>query len=96
MLFSLIDYFFNSNYIMNYTPLDEAYTIHHVNTNTYSGPIKYDPTCIYCKCSRSTPLMNDGGSFRRCEHCKKNFRATIVSKPISNFVNSTNHLKGTN
>ena len=81
---------------MNYTPLDEAYKIHHINANTYNGIIKYDPTCIYCKYSKSSPLMNDGGSFRRCDHCKKHFRATVINEPISNYSYSTHHLKGTN
>ena len=81
---------------MNYTPLEDAYKIHHVNSNTYSGTLKYCPTCIYCKNITSTSLMNDGGSFRRCERCKKNFRATILNEAITNFSYSTQHLKGTN
>jgi hypothetical protein len=81
---------------MNYTPLEDAYKIHHVNSNTYSGTLKYSPTCIYCNNITSTPLMNDGGSFRRCDRCKKNFRATILNEAVTNFSYSTNHLKGTN
>lgn len=83
---------------MNYTPLDEAYKIHHVNSNTYTGTLKYNPTCIYCNHNSSTPLMNDrdGGSFRRCNKCKKNFRATTINPAITNFSYSTYHLKGTN
>ena len=81
---------------MNFTPLDDAYTIHHTNTNTYSGVIYYNPTCIYCSHSISIPLMNDGGAFRQCQRCKKNFTAKIVNKPINNLSYATNHLKGTN
>lgn len=81
---------------MNYTPLDEAYKIHHVNTNTYGGTIKYNPTCVYCKNTQSNSLMNDGGSFRQCLRCKKNFKATIINEAVKNFVYSTDHLKGTN
>jgi hypothetical protein len=82
---------------MNYTPLEEAYKIHHINTNTYSGAIKYSPTCIYCKNLTSTSLLNDdGGSFRRCDRCRKNFRAIILNQAVSNFSYSTHHLKGTN
>jgi len=81
---------------MNFTPLDDAYKIHHVNHNTYNGSIKYNPTCIYCKNGHSISLMNDGGSFRQCAKCKKNFRASIVNPAIQNFSYSTHHLKGTN
>lgn len=81
---------------MNYTPLEDAYKIHHVNSNTYTKTIKYSPTCIYCTNPTSYSLMNDGGSFRRCDRCKKNFRATTLNESISNFSYSTHHLKGTN
>lgn len=81
---------------MNYTSLDDAYKIHHINPNTYTGTITYSPICIYCKNITSHSLMNDGGSFRRCIHCKKNFRANVLNNAISNFSYSTHHLKGTN
>lgn len=81
---------------MNFLLLDEAYKIHHVNSNTYSGTIKYNPICIYCKNTQSKPLMNDGGSFRQCLYCRKNFRAKVINEPISNFCYSTHYLKGTN
>ena len=81
---------------MNYTPLDEAYNIHHTSSNTYKGTIKYSPTCIFCKNTITIPLMNDGGSFRRCERCKKNFKATVITDAVNNFSYSTYHLKGTN
>ena len=81
---------------MNYTLLDEAYKIHHVSSNTYTGTLKYSTICIYCKHNTSKPLMNDGGSFRRCDKCKKDFRATIIGPAVTNFTYSTNHLKGTN
>ena len=81
---------------MNYTPLEDAYKIHHTNSNTYGGTLKYSPICIYCKNPTSFPLMNDGGSFRRCDRCKKNFKATILNEAITNFAYSTNHLKTTN
>jgi hypothetical protein len=81
---------------MNYTSLDEAYKIHHINSNTYTGSIKYSPVCIYCKHTVSTSLMNDGGAFRRCDRCKKNFKAIILNQSITNFSYSTHHLKGTN
>jgi hypothetical protein len=82
---------------MNYTPLDNAYQIHHVQQGTYGGTIRYDPTCIFCKNSTSVSLMaTDGGSFRQCTKCRKHFRAKVVNEAISNFSYSTHHLKGTN
>jgi hypothetical protein len=81
---------------MNYTSVDDAYKIHHVNSNTYCGTIRYSPSCIFCGNTKSTSLMNDGGAFRRCDRCKKNFRANVVSEAITNFSYSTHHLKGTN
>jgi hypothetical protein len=80
----------------SYTPLDQAYKIHHTNSNTYTGSIKYNPTCIFCSHQISTSLMNDGGSFRRCNKCNKHFRASIVNDAITNYSYSTHHLKGTN
>ena len=51
---------------MNYTPLEDAYKINHVHSNTYSGTLKYHFACIYCNHPSSKPLMpNDGGSFRQ-------------------------------
>ena len=82
---------------MNYTPLTDAYKIHHVNTSTYGGPLQYKQECIYCKHGTSTALMaTDGGSFRQCMKCKKQFRATILNEPVANYSYSTQHLKGTN
>ena len=82
---------------MNYTPLEDAYKIHHTNSNTYTGTINYNPTCIYCNNPTSKSLMNsDGGSFRQCDRCRKNFRATVINSPINNLSFSTHHLKGTN
>lgn len=81
---------------MNYTPLEEAYKIHHTSSNTYGGTLLYSPVCIYCTHNISVPLMNDGGSFRRCDKCNKHFRATIINPAVTNFSYSTHHLKGTN
>ena len=94
----MLYFFLKVEYTMNYTPLEEAYKIHHINSNTYSGTLKYNPTCIFCNHYTSTPLMlyRDGGSFRRCDKCRKQFRATIVNPAVKNFSYSTNHLKGTN
>jgi hypothetical protein len=73
---------------MNYTLLDDAYKIHHIDSSTYTKPIIYSTICIYCSHKSSMSLMNDGGSFRQCERCRKNFKATILTDPINNFTKS--------
>jgi len=82
---------------MNYTPLDQAYKIHHSNSNTYEGTVSYNPICIYCTNTKSKPLIPfaDGGSFRQCVRCKKNFRANIITEAVQNYRYSTHHLTRT-
>jgi hypothetical protein len=38
----------------------------------------YSPVCIFCSCKETVSLMNDGGSFRSCSGCKKQFKAVIL------------------
>ena len=78
-----------------FTPLDQAYQIHHVSQNTYSSlnTAKYSPQCMFCKNQNSVPLMEiqDRGAFRQCINpsCRKQFQATILSQPIANYQMST-------
>ena len=83
---------------MNFTPVEEAYNVQHIQKGIYGGIIRYSSTCIYCSHTKSTSLMNgmDGGAFRRCDCCRKNFKANLLTKPITNYSYSTHHLKGTN
>lgn len=69
---------FNNNLVQ--TNLDEAYKFH-----TFSEFIpqtlnsqRFSPTCIFCSSNNTVSLMNDGGSFRQCINCRKQFRANIV------------------
>ncbi len=88
------------NKYMNYTPLNDAYNIHHVNPHLYTQRIIYSSNCIFCGNQDTTALMlnQDNGAFRHCNNrsCRKNFRANILSKPIDNYISATTHLKGTN
>jgi len=79
-----------------YTSINDAYNIAHVNPHTYKKDVIYDNMCIFCSNLSSKSLMNDGGSFRNCNKCRKNFRAKILSVPVDNYVKSTLHLNGTN
>lgn len=76
--------------------LGEAFKIYHTSENTYGGTIHYSPKCIYCNNVSSKSLMNDGGSFRQCDRCRKNFRAVVINNAINNLSYSTQHLRGTN
>jgi len=80
---------------MNYTPVDDAFKIHHTQSGVYGGTIKYSPMCIFCGCVDSNSLMNDGGAFRQCQKCRKNFRANVVTEAVQNLSYATSHLKGT-
>ena len=88
-----------ASYISNisYTPLDEAYKIHHINNNPYqnNNPQQYSPKCVFCSHNESLALLNDGGSFRRCMNCRKEFKANILTQAVPNYLLSTSHLKTT-
>jgi hypothetical protein len=78
-----------------FTPLDQAYQIHHVSPNTYSSlnSAKYSSQCMFCRNQNSVPLMErqDRGAFRQCINpsCRKQFQATILSQPSANYQKST-------
>lgn len=79
----------------HFTPLDQAYQTHHVNSNTYNSlyTAKYSPHCMFCGSHNSVPLMEqqDRGAFRQCSNpsCRKQFQATILSQPVANYQQST-------
>ena len=77
---------------MNFTPIEESLRIDHVSPNTYKGCIKYSKNCIYCHYENTSSLLNDGGCFRKCLNCRKNFRAIILSNPIANYNQSISHI----
>ncbi len=75
---------------------NSAFNINHVQPGVYGGIVVYDQRCIYCSHPESKGLLNDGGSFRQCNRCKKQFRANILGPPVSNYINSTAHLNPNN
>ena len=74
---------------MDYNQAFEGYKI---------GKTLYDIKCIYCSNEKSTALMQDkdGGAFRKCDRCGKNFMSRIMSPALDNYSYATSHLKGTN
>lgn len=70
----------NFNHNLVQTNLNDAYKFqtfsdfipHAINSTRFS------PQCIFCSSNNSVSLMNDGGSFRQCMNCRKQFRANII------------------
>jgi hypothetical protein len=75
---------------------NKAFQINHVQPGTYGGTIVYDQTCPFCSFPESKGLMNDGGSFRECRRCKKQFRANIMGGTVANYTTATSHLNPNN
>lgn len=80
---------------MNFTPIENAYQLEHINPQIYSGTLNYSKKCIYCSSDESISLLADG-SFRKCYKCRKNFKAIILTSPISNYNHSIEHMKPQN
>ncbi len=66
----------NSNF--QQTPLNDAY-----NFNTFSPYImngglnsRFSPICIFCSSNNTMNLANDG-SFKQCNSCRKQFKASL-------------------
>ena len=65
------------------TSLSDAYKF-----NTFSqfiqneAHVRFSPKCIFCSSNNTTDLSKDGGSFRQCNTCKKQFKALLLKKQI--------------
>ena len=70
--------FTNSNF--QQTPLSDAYQFTSFSQYIKNGGLqsRFSPKCIFCPSTDSTPLINDGGSFRQCNRCKKQFKALLL------------------
>jgi hypothetical protein len=79
----------NKYIIMNFTPLDQAYQVHHGNPSMYTtNKIQtVNPKCIFCGNTNTFPLMEkqDGGIFRQCDSklCRKQFTSSTISQANS-------------
>jgi hypothetical protein len=69
--------FNNSNF--QQTPITDAYNFNSFSQYINNGGLKsrFSPICIFCSSNDSSSLMNDGGSFRQCNRCKKQFKAIL-------------------
>lgn len=70
-----------NNYINNsivQTPIAQAYQYEtHSEFIKTTKKVQFSPICIFCSHLESIPLLNDG-SFRRCQQCRKDFKAKII------------------
>jgi hypothetical protein len=62
------------------TPLNDAYQFQSFSTYINNNGLKsmFSPRCIFCSSFESIALSNDGGSFRQCNRCKKQFKASLI------------------
>jgi hypothetical protein len=62
------------------TPLNDAYKFQSFSTYINNNGLKsrFSPQCIFCSSLESIALLNDGGSFRQCNRCKKQFKAILI------------------
>ena len=74
----------NSNMFTNnlvQTSLNDAYKF-----NTFSEFIQkqamsnFSPICVFCSSNNTISLTNDGGSFRQCNTCRKQFKSLLLTK----------------
>lgn len=69
------------NHNLQQTNLDDAYkfqTFSDFIPKIMNSSGRFSPTCIFCSSNNTVSLMNDGGSFRQCMNCRKQFRANII------------------
>lgn len=74
----------NSNMFTNnlaQTSINDAYKF-----STFSEFIQkqtmstFSPICIFCSSNNTIALTNDGGSFRQCNTCRKQFKSLLLNK----------------
>lgn len=83
---------------MNLTPFNNPTPFEQAFQRYETDKVFFNMRCIYCSHDNTISLMEDkdGGAFRKCLKCQKNFMATIMSPALNNYSYATAHLKGTN
>ncbi len=60
------------------TPLNVAYQFQSFSSYINNGlQTRFSPRCIFCPSTNTAALLTDG-SFRKCNMCKKQFKARLV------------------
>lgn len=69
--------FTNSNF--QQTPLNNAYQFNTFSPYIINGGLntRFSPICIFCSSNNTMNLVNDGGSFKQCNSCRKQFKAEL-------------------
>ena len=64
------------------TPLNDAYQFQSFSSYINNNGLRslFSPQCIFCPSNESTALSYDGGSFRQCKKCKKQFKAKLITR----------------
>ena len=72
---------------LNETPLDSAYNFTSFSPYIMNGGLnsKFSPICIFCSSEYTMALTQDGGSFRQCNSCKKQFKAKLSNS--NSYIN---------
>ena len=76
---------FNNDRNLPQTNLNDAYKFQtfsqYLNSAKPEALTNYSPICIFCSSSDTYSLTQDGGSFRQCKSCRKQFKAAYINKP---------------
>ncbi len=78
----------NSNMFNNgnfqQTPINDAYQFNSFSTYILNGGLNttFSPVCIFCSSNNSINLANDG-SFKQCNSCRKQFKATLSNNQVN-------------
>ena len=73
---------FNSD--LAQTPINSAYDFTSFSPYIINGGLisKFSSVCIFCSSNNTLPLTQDGGSFRLCNVCKKQFKANLSGQNL--------------
>jgi hypothetical protein len=77
--------FNNSNF--QQTPINDAYQFNSFSPYILNGGLntRFSPFCIFCSSNNTMNLVNDG-SFKQCNSCRKQFKATLSDNQVKQQV----------
>ena len=69
------------------TNLDSAYQFNTFSQYIINGGLnsKFSPNCIFCSSNNTMNLAKDG-SFKQCNSCRKQFKASLSNQPLMQFT----------
>jgi hypothetical protein len=84
--------FNNSNF--QQTPINDAYQFNSFSPYILNGGLntRFSPFCIFCSSNNTMNLVNDG-SFKQCNSCRKQFKATLSDNQVKQQVLYSAHYK---